>query len=418
MKLIKCGKLYDGIKDELQENMSILVDKNVIREVGENLSAPEGCEVVDLSGLTVTPGMIDAHVHIDLFDWRYVGRDTMKHSTHWAVLAAAHCARRTLHRGFTTIRSVGGILGSGYGVIEVKQAIEEGWYEGSRIICAPYYLGTTGSHGDTSQAFSRNTGLAAYMVANMPNVGNGPEFFREQVRLQVKGGADFIKIMATGGFATPNDSPVQQQLSDDELKAILDTSKELGMTVTAHAYTPELIQKLIRMGIDGIEHGAMMDEETARMFESTGTYLVPTFCPYDEIINLDEKELAKKSIPFQRKLRRFSKQLIEGRKTIIGSHIKIGYGTDFVSVHNPYDCGYEYDSMMRSGMDPFRILKAATKNNAEILGLPDVGTIEPGKLADISGWKRDLLTDPKALLDCGYVMKDGVEYQPESVLEG
>ena len=138
---------------------------------------------------------------------------------------------------------MGGILGSGYGVIEVKQAIEEGWYEGSRIICAPYYLGTTGSHGDTSQAFSRNTGLAAYMVANMPNVGNGPEFFREQVRLQVKGGADFIKIMATGGFATPNDSPVQQQLSDDELKAILDTSKELGMTVTAHAYTPELIQK-------------------------------------------------------------------------------------------------------------------------------------------------------------------------------
>lgn len=416
MKLLICGKLYDGIKDELQENMSILVENNKIKAVGKNLVVPENCETIDLSHLTVTPGMIDAHVHMDLFDWKFIGRDKLKHSTHWAVLAAAHCAKKTLHRGFTSIRNVGGILGAGYGILEVRDAITEGWYEGSRIVCAPYYLGTTGSHGDSSQAFARNTELSDFMENCSPNVGNGKEFFREQVRHQVKGGADFIKIMATGGFATPNDSPIQQQLSDDELKSILNTSKELGMTVTAHAYTPELIQKLIHMGIDGIEHGAMMDEETAHLFENTNTYLVPTFCPYDEIINLDENALSKKSVPFQRKLRKFSERLVEGRKVIINSKIKIGYGTDFVSVHNPYDCGYEYDSMMRSGMEPFRILKAATKTNSEILGLPDVGTIEPGKLADIAGWKKDLLTDPKALLDCGFVMKDGIEYQPECAL--
>ena len=170
------------------------------------------------------------------------------------------------------------------------------------------------------------------------------------------------------------------------------------------------------MGIDGMEHGSLITEETARIMEERDIYLVPTFCPYDDIIELNEESLKKKTPQFAAKLREYSERLKEGRKVIINSKLRLGYGTDFVAVHNAYENGYEYESWLKSGIDPFRALKAATSVNAGILGISDiVGTIEPGKLADISGWKRDLLTDPKALLDCAFVMKEGITYDTVTV---
>jgi imidazolonepropionase-like amidohydrolase len=154
-----------------------------------------------------------------------------------------------------------------------------------------------------------------------------------------------------------------------------------------------------------------MDSETAAMFEETDTYLVPTFCPYEEIIDLDEANLSKKPDFFQKKLRYYSERLKKGREVIVQSKIRLGYGTDFVAVHECYESWYEYRSWMRSGMDPFRILKAATSVNAGILEMDGkIGSIEPGKLADIAGWPRDLLHDEDALSECSFVMKDGVVY--------
>lgn len=154
-----------------------------------------------------------------------------------------------------------------------------------------------------------------------------------------------------------------------------------------------------------------MDEETAKMFEDSGTYLVPTFCPYNEVININEENLKKKDPEFQAKLRYYAKWLQEGRKIIVKSNIFLGYGTDIFGVYNAYECWYEYQSMMRAGMDPFRILQAATSNNAKILGVDkQLGSIEPGKLADVVAWHRDLLTDEDALTECDFVMKDGKIY--------
>ncbi len=167
------------------------------------------------------------------------------------------------------------------------------------------------------------------------------------------------------------------------------------------------------MGIDGIEHGAMIDEGAARLMEERGTYLVPTFCPYDDIVRLDEKSLASKTPQFRAKLRKYAERIIASREIIVNSKIKLGYGTDFVAVHNNYDCGYEYDSWFKSGMDPFRILKAATAVNAEILERGDIGSIEPGKFADVSAWNGDLLTNSQALLSCAFVMKEGKIYDTE-----
>lgn len=410
-----CGKLFDGITEEFKANWKILVNGKLIEAVGPDLPQPEDAEVIDLSDATVTPGMIDAHMHMDFMDWRTVREESYYSSEEMKTLAIARCAKKALMRGFTTVRHMGGITSKGYGVIDVRNAIEKGLIEGSRIVCAPLFLCSPGSHGDLSQTFARNPELAARLQADRTTLGSGRDFFVNAVREQIKYGSDFMKIMATGGFFTPNDTPVQKQLNDEELEAIIRTAHEYGKTVTAHVYTPELMQTLLRLGIDGMEHGSLMDEETARLFEQSNTYLVPTFCPYDEAVHYDPEKLKDKQPEFRAKLELYRWPLTAGREVIRNSKIRLGYGTDFVAVHQNYDSGWEYDAWMRSGMGTFRTLMAATSTNAGILGLSDkIGTIEPGKLADISAWKRDLLTDSRALCDCAFVMKEGIIYKTEA----
>lgn len=413
---ILCGKLYDGRKAELQEGQEILIEGKSIEAVGRNLACPENTEIIDLMDATVTPGMIDAHVHPSYFDWRDVYRDTTHNSDGYRALAVGNCARRTLAAGFTTIRTMGWFR-EDY-ALDAKRAIEEGHLQGSRLIVAPHLLGTEGGHGDMTQVVRSNPAVADYLMHSYPGIGCGADFFAAAVRREVKLGADFIKIMATGGLATPHDDPTDIQLNDAELKAIFDTARGLGKSVTAHAYSSELIQKLIGFGVQGIEHGTMMDEQTARMMEEGRVYLVPTLCPTDDVVHMDEESMLQKSANFRRKLMKYQKALQESRKIILNSNIKLGYGTDFVSVHQCYECGYEYSAFLRNGFDPFRALQAATKNNAEICEIDDiVGTIEVGKYADIAAWRRDLLTDPNALRDCSFVMKEGKVYAAESQID-
>jgi imidazolonepropionase-like amidohydrolase len=407
--------MFDGVNEELQDNVDILVQGNKIVEVGKNINAPTDTVVKDLTDFTVTPGMIDAHVHMQHFEWQNRPRETIYGSPSWKAMAFLYNAREGLYRGFTTMRHVGSSTFDDYGGISAKRLIDLGFFEGARLVVLPHYHASVGSHGDQSQFLASNPPLSKAYHQTFPTHGVGADFFVGSVREQVKYGADFIKIMATGGFSTPNDTPDDQQLNDSEMLAIIETAHQLHKTVTAHVYGADLMKKLVLMGIDGMEHGSLITEEVARLMEERDVYLVPTFCPYDEIIRLDEENLAKKIPEFQAKLRQYADRLIEGRRVIINSKIRLGYGTDFVTVHNAYEGGYEYESWMLSGIDPFRALKAATSVNAEICGRKDIGKIEPGMLADISAWRRDLLTDPKALLDCAFVMKDGVEYPTKTV---
>jgi len=410
-KLIRCGLLYDGVTEEWKKNQQILVEGDRIAAVGTSVPVPEGAREVDLTDFQVTPGLIDAHMHMDFFDWHTIREEVYSTSEESKTLAIAHCAKKALQGGFTTVRHVGGITSKGYGVLDVKRAIEAGYLEGSRIVAAPLFLCSPGSHGDLSQGFSRNPELSALLQGQRTTLGSGADFFVGAVREQIKYGSDFIKIMATGGFFTPNDTPVQQQLNDDELEAIIRTAHELGKKVTAHVYTPALMQKLIRFGIDGMEHGSLMDRETAAMFEEKDLYLVPTFSPYEEAVHYDPEAIKDKQPEFRQKLELYKDALQAGREVICSSKIRLGYGTDFVANHQNYESGYEFMAWMKSGMDPFRALKAATRTNAEILELSDrIGSIEPGKYADISAWRRDIMHDPQALLDCAFVMKEGKIY--------
>ena len=413
---VVCGKLYDGIRDEIRGKSEILIEDGVILEVGEHTVSPTGTRIIDLSGLTVTPGMIDAHVHASFFDWREIQKDTVYYSDGMRALAAAECARKALAGGFTTIRHVGWFR-EDYS-LDVKRAVDAGFIRGARMIVAPHFLCTPGSHGDPSQSVATNPALSGFLEKQYPTMGSGAEFFRDAVRHEVKIGADFIKIMATGGFFTPNDSPEDKQLSDEEMAAIIETAHALNRTVTAHAYTGDLITTLAELDIDGIEHASLIDKDTIRLLEEKDIYVVPTLCPYDEIVLLDEEKLAEKSPEFQRKLRHYRDRLVESRRMLFESSIRFGYGTDLVVGYQNYECGREYSAWLRNGISPYRALRAATAENARILGISDrVGTIEPGKLADLAGWSRDLLTDDKALLDCAFVMKEGVEYPHMSMLD-
>lgn len=413
---VVCGKLYDGIRDEIRGKSEILIEDGVILEVGEHTVSPTGTRIIDLSGLTVTPGMIDAHMHASFFDWREIPKDTVYYSDGMRALAAAECARKALAGGFTTIRHVGWFR-EDYS-LDVKRAVDAGFIRGARMIVAPHFLCTPGSHGDPSQSVATNPALSGFLEKQYPTMGSGAEFFRDAVRHEVKIGADFIKIMATGGFFTPNDSPEDKQLSDEEMAAIIETAHALNRTVTAHAYTGDLITTLAELDIDGIEHASLIDKDTIRLLEEKDIYVVPTLCPYDEIVLLDEEKLAEKSPEFQRKLRHYRDRLVESRRMLFESSIRFGYGTDLVVGYQNYECGREYSAWLRNGISPYRALRAATAENARILGISDrVGTIEPGKLADLAGWSRDLLTDDKALLDCAFVMKEGVEYPHMSMLD-
>ena len=411
-----CGKLYDGIEARFQENMAVLVKGKRIEALApaDALPRPEEAKLIDLKDATVTPGMIDAHMHMDYFDWRHIREEVYNTSEEMKTIAIIRTAQKSLSRGFTTVRHVGGINSNGFGVLDVKRAINAGYLTGARIMAAPRFMCTAGSHGDLSQGFSRNPELSQITQDMRRTLGAGRDFFVNAVREEIKYGADFIKIMATGGFFTPNDNPSQQQLNDEEMEAIIRTAHEWGKTVTAHVYSPAHIQKLVRFGIDGLEHCSLMDEETAQIIVDHGCYVVPTFCPYEEAIHYDPAALADKQPEFRAKLELYKDALQAGREVIKNSKCKLGYGTDFVANHQNYESGYEFKAWMDSDMGTFRCLEAATRINSEILGLADsIGTLEPGKLADISAWKRDLMTDPYALLDCAFVMKEGIIYPTE-----
>ncbi len=414
--IILCGKLFDGLHDELMENMLILVQDGIIAEVSRGAQRPSGTdtEVIDLGSATVTPGMIDAHIHLNVFDWKQRAFEQIYRSPAWKGMAALYNAERALRRGFTTLRYVGCNCDDGYASLDAKRLINDGRFTGSELVVAPYYTGATGSMADSSRAYSGNPALANRLAKEYPAVGSGREFFIESVREQAKMGADFIKIMANGGFMSVTGGPGDVQLFDDEYQAVIATAHMMHIPATAHTYTPEMMQKLTGMGIDGIEHGSLMDDETAALMQQKGVYLVPTMCQYDDIIAMDEAQLSKREPKeFRDKLRAYGPQLKAGREAIKRSGLTLGYGTDMMDMHPCYECGREYASWLNSGFEPFRALRAATSVNAGILGKRDRGVIAPGMRADIAAWTRDLLNDPTALMDCCFVMKNGVIYDTE-----
>ncbi|HWA32998.1 MAG TPA: amidohydrolase family protein [Cyclobacteriaceae bacterium] len=403
--LIHCGSLIDG-KHDAASQMTIVVEGNVITAVDKGFTSTKaGEKLIDLSRKTVMPGWIDLHVHLEGETSKdaAVRRYTMNEAD-IAFMSTVY-AKKTLMAGFTSVRDLGG---SGVN-ISLRNAINQGIVVGPRVFTAGRTIATTGGHGDPTNAARK--GLLAEPTA-AEGVINGPEGARHAVRQRYKDGSDLIKITATGGVLSIARDASGPQFTDEELKAIVETAKDYGMHVAVHAIGVEGAKRSVRAGVTTIEHGSLMNEELADLMKQHGTYHIATITAGESI-----SDLAK--IPG------YYHPLVTPKALNIGPQdkaafalaykkgVKMAFGTDagvFPHGENAREFGY----MVEAGMPAMETIKTATMTSATILGMADkLGSIEPGKLADIVAVDDDPLKNIKTMTKCTFVMKDGVVYKSE-----
>ena len=408
---IHCGRFFDGVHENIDENINMIVDGAKIVNVGKSLEKPRDAVFVDLSQYTVTPGFIDAHAHYEFIGPETFNTFSISDSDEMKTLNMVYNARQALLKGFTTVR-VTGTAFRGFGCIDAKRAIDKGYFTGARFIVAPHALGVPGGHWDFSIFYCNTNPMFSEYMEQPFAITSGADMFKHLVRKQIKYGADFIKIMAAGGFASPGDDPGNMQLDQDELCAIINTAKTAEKPVVAHAYTSDSIELLIQLGVDEIEHGTLMNEQTAHLIENKQIKYVPTLfslMPPDD--DVDVSTLPPKSDAFIRKLAKYDAQLKESREVVLDlvkcGKTLIGLGSDIVGIYPNHDGWREFKAWIDLGVSPLHTMRATTSVNAMIVGRPDLGMLVPGKTADVVAWHRDLLTDNKAASECSFVMKEG-----------
>lgn len=403
--LVHAGTLIDGLGKTPRREVTVVVEKGKITGVEAGYREPGAGEVaIDLRDHTVLPGFIDLHVHLgsESSPQAYIERFTWEAED--VVLRAAHHARLTLEAGFTTVRNLGD---NGHATVSLRDAITKGWAVGPRIFTAGKSIATTGGHADPTNGWAERI---SFDPGPAEGVINGPDEAAKAVRQRYKEGADLIKITATGGVLSLAKSPDNPQFTEEEIKAIITTAHDYGMTVAAHAHGAEGMKRAIRAGIDSIEHGTRLDDEVLRLMKDRGTYLVPTLS-------------AGRFVGEKSKVEGFYPDVVRPKAAAIGSEIqamfrralasgvKIGFGTDAgVSPHG--DNAREFVYMVEGGMTPMKAIQSATVEAAKLLKVEDeLGSVTPGKWADLIAVTRDPLADVSALLEVDFVMKAGVVYK-------
>jgi imidazolonepropionase-like amidohydrolase len=398
--VLKAARIFDGRSDSVLPGGMVVVEGSRITAVGATAPVPAGATVIDLGDATLLPGFIDSHTHLtgeggesfvqDFFD------GLRRPVTEQAFYGALH-ARRVLEAGFTTVRDVGSEKDLDVGL---RNAINAGLTPGPRMLVARYALGATGGHCD-------NTGFPPGTFGAEPGIErgivHGADEGRQAVRLDVKYGSDVIKMCASGGVLSLGDDVAAPQLTDEELTAIIDEAHRLKRKTAAHSHGDLAARSAVRAGIDSIEHGSFLTDETLTLMKSKGTFLVPT-C------------LAGKYTGG--KLERFPPAIAAKAKAAFIAHdemfrravkmgVRIAFGTDSgVSPHgiNAQEFGY----MVDLGMSPAAALRSAGPNAAELLGLSsEIGTLEKGKEADVVAVPGDPLKDIHATERVLFVMKGG-----------
>jgi imidazolonepropionase-like amidohydrolase len=393
---IRAGKLVDVVAGKVLNDQTILVSNDRITAVGPagSITVPPGARTIDLSGATVLPGLVDAHVHLtgdpNLHGYRSLGVSDIR-----AALYGAHAAKTTLEAGFTTVRNVGA---SGFGDVALRDAINEGELAGPRMRVAGYAIGIKGGHCD-------NNLLPADFHYTENGVADGPWQARAKVREMAKYGADTIKVCASGGVLSKGDEAGAQQLTLEEMKAIVEEAHKLGRRVAAHAHGASSIRDAILAGVDSVEHASLIDDEGIRLAREKGTYIVMDIYNDDFILQEGAKagmlpeSLEKEKIVGQLQRDNFRKAFRAG--------VKMAFGTD-AGVYPHGDNARQFFYMVKYGMTTMQAIQAATINGADLLGWKDrIGSVTPGKYADLIAVGGDPLADPAELTRVKFVMKGG-----------
>ena len=397
--------VLDGTRKERREDHHVLVEGDRIREVSDAPIKSGTARTIDLKGRTLMPGLIDAHVHVLAVDLP-LDRLSDRPVT-LLTLQAAKVLEGMLQRGFTTIRDAGGADGG------LAEAVEEGLVHGPRIFPSGMALSQTGGHGDVrprTQSVETCACCAGGLAGS--RIADGVAECRRAARDELRKGATQIKILASGGVASPYDPIWNLQYSEEEVRAIVEEARAWRTYVLAHAYSPEAIRRSIEFGVRSIEHGNLIDRATAEHVAGADAFVVPTLATYDALhrfgreLGFTETNMAK---------------LAEVREAGLGSleilqkaGVKIGWGTDLLG---PMHRHQSREFIIRAeAMAPFDIIRSATLVNAELLNRAgDLGVVAPGARADLIAVDGDPLTDISLLDGQGehltQIMKDGVFYK-------
>ena len=403
-KAIKCSKLFNSTTGTVREHVVIFTNGDRIEAVVPAAEAQlEGCEVIDLTGKFVTPGLCDSHVHLSMNgEANPALQKPFETIADWT-LRSLKTAHLDLMGGFTSLRVVGG---NGFADEAVRDAINRGEHWGPRLMTAGAAISTTGGHADDHYSPYLNDEMNT-----APGVGDGPDELIKAVRYNIKHGANLIKYMSTGGVMSLGTTVGAQQMSFEEMKAICDTAKLYGLTIATHAHGTNGIKDAIRAGVTSVEHGMMMDEEGIELMKEHGTTLVPTLIAAERII-VKGKEIGSPDWMIA-KAKQVYDHACHNFRRCIEENIPIAFGTDSGTPFNFHGKqAYEFELMCRYGMTPAQALTAATRTSSQLMQKWDeVGSVEAGKYADIAAFDGDPMEDITAMTRCSFVMKGGEVYK-------
>jgi imidazolonepropionase-like amidohydrolase len=400
--IIHAAHMFDGVSKTIQGPVSVFISNGKITEVRPGSATAGGAQVIDLGEVTLMPGLIDAHKHMgppippmNVFARR------LTFSELEASMGATVTARKILEEGFTTVRNMGSTDGMD---LALKRIIDRGWVVGPRMLASLEPIGPSGGHSDPRNGIDPAWESSTWHGS----VADGPVETMKQVREHMRRGADVIKIMPSGGVLSIGDDPKAQLMTNDEIKAAIDTAHALGLKVAAHAHGKAAIDNAVRLGIDSIEHGTYADAESFKLFVQHGTYLVPTLLVADQVnqtsrlhpdrLNPSSAQKALLVTPLMKHM------LSEAYK----AGVKIAFGTDTETGAN----AHEFALLVEAGMTPVDALFTATRNAADLLGVSDTqGSIQSGRFADLIAVKGNPFSDITEMERVQFVMKGGVVFK-------
>jgi imidazolonepropionase-like amidohydrolase len=397
---VKAARLIDGKNDRVLGPVVVLIEDGRIVQVGTSLVVPADARVIDLGAATLLPGLIDAHDHLTSVP-ENSGYKGLGVSLPRETLYGATNALKTLRAGFTSVRNVGA---GGFSDVALREAIDAGELPGPRLLVSGPALGITGGHCDENL-------LPPKFHYRDEGVADGPWDARTKAREVIKYGADLIKLCASGGVLSKGDQPGAPQYSVEEMRAIVEEAHRAGRKVAAHAHGTQSIKEAIRAGVDSIEHASLIDEEGLKLAKEHGTFLVMDIYNDDFILEQGLKMgMLPESIEKEKAIGRLQR---ESFSRAVKAGVRMAFGTDG-GVYPHGDNARQFALMVRYGMTPMQAIRAATLDAAELLGWKDrVGSIEPGKLADLIAVRGDPLADVRVLESVGFVMKGGVVVKDE-----
>ena len=397
--------ILDGTENERREDRHVLIEDGRIREVSDRPIRLAGAETIDLRGRTLMPGLIDAHVHVVAVD--QVLARLAERPLSLVTLQAAKVLESMLQRGFTTVRDAGGADGG------LAEAVEEGLVKGPRIFPSGQALSQTGGHGDLRpRTRSIVTCACCEGGAGIARIADGVAECRRAARDELRKGATQIKIMASGGVASPWDPVWNLQYSEEEVRAIVEEAHAWRTYVMAHAYSPEAIRRSVDFGVRSIEHANLIDAATAEHVAAAHAFVVPTLVTYDAMHRYG-RELGFPEVSLS-KLGDVREAGLRSLETLQAANVRIGFGTDLLG---PMHRHQSQEFVIRAeAMAPFDIIRSATAVNAEILNRAgELGVVAPGGRADLIVVDGNPLADISLLDGQGehmtHIVKDGVFYK-------